>query len=277
MTNEHEREATTAAIRRLLAGTPLRSSGALDIVTLAEEAGVKRNTLTHKHTDLKDLRYRVFADDPSPGKLEMFFRMDAATVEHVETKPRRAAILSSASIRRSTGIERSTSPPRHSRVCSSTIDTILAERPTVVASSWKSTAHTRFGASAAGSGGAVEPPHVSTKSTCRWQVAGTAALASDQPRRRNLSAQPHPTSQAGHRVGSRPGRPTGGARTDTGPWLGWPDRSVGYSRSPTPCGARLTRCTAWTEPAGPRTARGNATRTRSPRAARCLGEGTRLP
>lgn len=57
MTDEHERQAITAAIDRLLAGKPLRSSGALDIVTLAEEAGLKRNKLTHKHTDLKDLFY----------------------------------------------------------------------------------------------------------------------------------------------------------------------------------------------------------------------------
>ena len=57
MTDEHERQAITAAIERLLAGKPLRSSGALDIVTLAEEAGLKRNKLTHKHTDLKDLFY----------------------------------------------------------------------------------------------------------------------------------------------------------------------------------------------------------------------------
>ncbi len=57
MTDEQERQAITAAIERLLAGTPLRSSGALDIVTLAEEAGLKRNKLTHKHTDLKDLFY----------------------------------------------------------------------------------------------------------------------------------------------------------------------------------------------------------------------------
>ena len=33
-------------------------------------------------------------------------------------------------------------PPRHSRVCSSTMDTILIGRPSVVASNWKSTAHT---------------------------------------------------------------------------------------------------------------------------------------
>jgi len=34
------------------------------------------------------LRYRRFVDDPSPGELELFFRMDAATVEHVKSKRR---------------------------------------------------------------------------------------------------------------------------------------------------------------------------------------------
>ncbi|ABG95008.1 conserved hypothetical protein [Rhodococcus jostii RHA1] len=57
MTDENDRRAITAAMQRLFAGTPLRSSGKLDIVTLAQEAGVKRNKLTHKHTDLKDLFY----------------------------------------------------------------------------------------------------------------------------------------------------------------------------------------------------------------------------
>ncbi len=57
MTDEQERQAITAAIARLLAGRPLRSSGALDIVTLTEEAGLKRNKMTHKHADLKDLFY----------------------------------------------------------------------------------------------------------------------------------------------------------------------------------------------------------------------------
>lgn len=57
MTDDEERKAITAAMQRLLAGKPLRSSGSLDIVTLAEEAGLKRNKLTHKHTDLKDQFY----------------------------------------------------------------------------------------------------------------------------------------------------------------------------------------------------------------------------
>jgi hypothetical protein len=52
-----ERRAITAAMQRLFAGTPLRSSGKLDILALAQEAGLKRNKLTHKHTDLKELFY----------------------------------------------------------------------------------------------------------------------------------------------------------------------------------------------------------------------------
>jgi hypothetical protein len=52
-----ERAAIEAAIGRLLAGTPIRSSGTLTILTLAAEAGLKRNKLTHKHTDLRD-RFR---------------------------------------------------------------------------------------------------------------------------------------------------------------------------------------------------------------------------
>jgi hypothetical protein len=57
MTDEEERQAILAAMQRLFAGTPLRLSGNLDIVALADEAGVKRNKLTHKHTDLKDQFY----------------------------------------------------------------------------------------------------------------------------------------------------------------------------------------------------------------------------
>jgi uncharacterized coiled-coil DUF342 family protein len=57
MTGDEERSAITAAMHRLLAGRPLRSSGALDVITLAAEAGLKRNKLTHKHKDLKDLFY----------------------------------------------------------------------------------------------------------------------------------------------------------------------------------------------------------------------------
>jgi len=57
LTDDDDRRAITAAMQRLFGGTPLRSSDKLDIVSLAQEAGAKRNNLTHKHTDLKDLFY----------------------------------------------------------------------------------------------------------------------------------------------------------------------------------------------------------------------------
>jgi hypothetical protein len=56
-----------AAMDRLLAGTPLRSDGALTVVALAAEAGIKRHILTHRHTDLKDEFYaRVRAQNRIP-------------------------------------------------------------------------------------------------------------------------------------------------------------------------------------------------------------------
>ncbi|MFE7837052.1 hypothetical protein ACFU53_13695 [Streptomyces sp. NPDC057474] len=44
---------------RLLAGAPLRSDGKLTIKSLAAEAGLRHNKLTHKHTGLKDLFYAL--------------------------------------------------------------------------------------------------------------------------------------------------------------------------------------------------------------------------
>jgi septal ring factor EnvC (AmiA/AmiB activator) len=52
-----ERANIRAAMDRLLAGTPLRSDGAVTVVALAVEADVKRHVLTHRHTDLKDEFY----------------------------------------------------------------------------------------------------------------------------------------------------------------------------------------------------------------------------
>lgn len=48
-----ERDAIQAAASRLLAGAPTRSTGALTVLQLAAEAGVKRWVLTHKHPDLR--------------------------------------------------------------------------------------------------------------------------------------------------------------------------------------------------------------------------------
>ncbi|MFF8586534.1 hypothetical protein [Streptomyces althioticus] len=54
-----EIQAITDAMVRLLTGVPLRSDGQLTIKSLAEEAGLRRNKLTHKHTGLKDLFYAL--------------------------------------------------------------------------------------------------------------------------------------------------------------------------------------------------------------------------
>ena|SRR5713101_5604898 len=68
MASASERDLIRAAIDRLLAGTPLRSDGALTVVSLATEADVKRHVLTHRHTDLKDEFYaRVRAQGHVPA------------------------------------------------------------------------------------------------------------------------------------------------------------------------------------------------------------------
>jgi septal ring factor EnvC (AmiA/AmiB activator) len=67
MTTDPTRNHIRAAMDRLLAGTPLRSDGALTIVALAAEAGIKRHLLTHRHTDLKEEVYaRVRAQNRIP-------------------------------------------------------------------------------------------------------------------------------------------------------------------------------------------------------------------
>jgi hypothetical protein len=53
-----ERDRIRAAMDRILAGAPEQSNGALTVVALAIEAGVPRNALTQRHTDLKDEFYQ---------------------------------------------------------------------------------------------------------------------------------------------------------------------------------------------------------------------------
>lgn len=57
-----ERRAIRDAMARLLDGAPVRSDGKWTIKSLAEEAGVQRWILTHRHTDLQvEFRDRVAA------------------------------------------------------------------------------------------------------------------------------------------------------------------------------------------------------------------------
>ena len=57
-TDSDERDRIRAAMDRILNGTPERSNGALTVVALAQEAGVPRNALTQRHTDLKNEFYK---------------------------------------------------------------------------------------------------------------------------------------------------------------------------------------------------------------------------
>ncbi|WP_415853488.1 hypothetical protein [Sinomonas sp. G460-2] len=52
-----ERARISAAMERILEGTPQNSNGAMTVVALAAEAGVPRNALTQRHLDLKNLFY----------------------------------------------------------------------------------------------------------------------------------------------------------------------------------------------------------------------------
>ncbi|MCX5203921.1 hypothetical protein OG897_21000 [Streptomyces sp. NBC_00237] len=62
------RDVILAAMDRLLAGTPLRSTGRLSVSQLAVEADVKRWQLTHQHLDLKELfQARVKAQGSTPA------------------------------------------------------------------------------------------------------------------------------------------------------------------------------------------------------------------
>jgi hypothetical protein len=57
-----------AAMDRLLAGTPLRSTGRLSVSQLAVEAGVGRWHLTHQHLDLKEqFQARVASNANTPA------------------------------------------------------------------------------------------------------------------------------------------------------------------------------------------------------------------
>ena len=85
-----EVRAITDAMVRLLIGVPLRSDGKLTVKSLAEEAGLRRNKLTHKHTGLKDLFYALItaqerrpriADDLQAANIDLTDRLAKVTQE----------------------------------------------------------------------------------------------------------------------------------------------------------------------------------------------------
>ena len=73
-----ERNRIRAAMDRILAGTPERSNGALTVVALALEAGVPRNALTQRHTDLKNEFYQRIRDTGADNGDEVRLRATIA-------------------------------------------------------------------------------------------------------------------------------------------------------------------------------------------------------
>jgi predicted nucleic acid-binding Zn-ribbon protein len=98
--HDAEREAITEAMNRLFAGQPLRSSGNLDIVTLAEEAGLRRNKLTHKHTDLRDVFYaeRARRAGVSDREIQLQERISELTRRLADTREERDNFRSASEV-----------------------------------------------------------------------------------------------------------------------------------------------------------------------------------
>jgi len=70
---------------RILAGAPERSNGALTIVALAIEAGVPRNALTQRHTDLNNEFYQSIRERGADNEDEARLR---ATIARLKKRSR---------------------------------------------------------------------------------------------------------------------------------------------------------------------------------------------
>jgi septal ring factor EnvC (AmiA/AmiB activator) len=89
-----ERAQIRAAMDRILAGTPERSSGALTVVALALEAGVPRNALTQRHTDLKNEFYQRVKESGADNEDEVRLRATIARLRKtIDGKNRELAQL----------------------------------------------------------------------------------------------------------------------------------------------------------------------------------------
>jgi chromosome segregation ATPase len=79
---------------RILAGTPERSDGALTVVALAVEAGVSRNALTQRHTDLKNEFYQRIREHGTVNEDEARLRATIARLRKtIDAKNRELAQL----------------------------------------------------------------------------------------------------------------------------------------------------------------------------------------
>jgi septal ring factor EnvC (AmiA/AmiB activator) len=89
-----ERDRIRAATDRILAGVPERSDGALTVVALALEAGVPRNALTQRHTDLKNEFYQRIKERGAGNEDEARLRATIARLRKtIEAKNRELAQL----------------------------------------------------------------------------------------------------------------------------------------------------------------------------------------
>ena len=89
-----ERERIRAAMDRILAGAPERSDGALTVVALAIEAGVPRNALTQRHTDLKNEFYQRIKEHGADNGDEARLRATIARLRKtIEARNRELAQL----------------------------------------------------------------------------------------------------------------------------------------------------------------------------------------
>jgi septal ring factor EnvC (AmiA/AmiB activator) len=76
-----ERARIRGAMDRILGGTPERSNGALTVVALALEAGVPRNALTQRHTDLKTEFYQRIKEKGADNEDEARLRAAIAQLK----------------------------------------------------------------------------------------------------------------------------------------------------------------------------------------------------
>lgn len=86
MSDDHEvRQQILEAMERLFLGKAERSTGALNIVQLAAEAGVKRWVLVNKHTDLRD-EFKRRCHEKSPASLSHAARQSGSQTEALSKK-----------------------------------------------------------------------------------------------------------------------------------------------------------------------------------------------
>ncbi len=98
--SDRERRTIRDAMDRLLAGKPIRSNGKLTVSALADEAGMKRWRLTHKHPDLQDeFRARVLAQGSTPETLRDLQEKNAQLRERHE-RDREALKQATADLKR---------------------------------------------------------------------------------------------------------------------------------------------------------------------------------